>query len=417
MSPDTDTEFFSKSTHELIEKRSLRVILLCGKFAEKVAPTEQDLKNNFILDLQGVRYEFCLRLRHHAIERIFVRSPTTLIKLWSNKGSTAVKIDLLFRFVSAVSNTRLYTTFYESALTVALVIRGWDDERSERVDPLGPELENVNPTLRIWLERLGFREDENVRRLAECTAGSLRLGLLVLLKVLPRAPPGVGPRKVPQSKTRRIGVISPETMEKVRLLLKDVQKELPSVDKTDTDGVIKPSHTLVSSEDTSLVDEDLIMEAVEHGSATLKELDSEEERLMVERAPPNQTYFFVKAEIAPMGERHPHAYATNALASDPGMRFGFRVSLRDEKGEESFVKYASSSTWQAIAIANSFVDGLDGDSFEEICRRKRRFVWIDKRIKNVSPELQPFVNGAYWDDENNVIRFNSASPKVLKPTA
>ncbi|KAJ5207450.1 hypothetical protein N7491_001920 [Penicillium cf. griseofulvum] len=297
MSPDTDTEFFSKSTHELIEKRSLRVILLCGKFAEKVAPTEQDLKNNFILDLQGVRYEFWLRLRHHAIERIFVRSPTTLIKLWSNKGSTAVKIDLLFRFVSAVSNTRLYTTFYESALTVALVIRGWDDERSERVDPLEPELENVNPTLRIWLERLGFREDENVRRLAECTAGSLRLGLLVLLKVLLRAPPG--------SKTRRIGVISPETMEKVRLLLKDVQKELPSVDKTDTDGVIKPSHTLVSSEDTSLVDEDLIMEAVEYRSATLKELDSEEERLMVERV-----------QI-----KRPEATEVNQMAYQKGLQF------------------------------------------------------------------------------------------------
>jgi hypothetical protein len=470
MSRDTDTEFFSKSTQELIEKSSLRVILLCGNFAEKVALTEQDLKNKFILDLQGVRYEIWVRLRHHAIERIFVRSPAPLITLWSNKGSIAVKIDLLFRFVSAVSNTRLSTTFYESALTVALVIRGWDDERSERVDPLEPELEKVNPTLRIWLERLGFREDEDVRRLAECTAGSLRLGLLVLLKVLPRAPPGVGPRKVPQSKTRRIGVISPETMEKVRLLLKDVQKELPPVSKTDTGDVIKPSHTQVSSEDTSLVDEDLIMEAVEHGSATLKELDSEEERLMVERlqekgpgatevnqmtyqkglqlligyhfkghetrkgevstyqfnfqhatfrihqAPPNETSFFVKAEIAPIGERHPHAYATNALRSDPGMRFGFRVSLRDEKGEESFVKYASSSTWQAIAIANSFVDGLDGDSFEVICRRKRRFVWIDKRIKNVPPELQPFINGAYRDDENNIIRFNSASPKVLKPT-
>ncbi|KAJ5972114.1 uncharacterized protein N7479_002032 [Penicillium vulpinum] len=449
MPHDADTEFFSKSTHELIGKSSLRVILLCGKLAEKIALTEQDLKQNFTLELQGVRYEIWLRLRHHTIERIFVRSPAPLIKLWSNKGSAAVKIDVLFRFVSAVSSTRLSTTFYESALTVALVIRGWDDERSQRIDPLELELGKVNPTLRIWLERLGFREDNHVRRLAECTSGSLRLGLLVLLKVLPRAPPGVGPRKIPQSKTRRRGVISPETMQKVRLLLKDVQKELISVPKTEGGDIIKPPDTLVSSEDTILVDEDLIMEAVEHGSVTIKDFDSKEERLMIDRlqkktpnttedtnpgkgisAPTSSTFstqlsestrrlqirrFFVKAEVAPVGKRHPHAYATSASETDPGMRFGFRVSLRDDKGEDSFVEYASSSTWQAIAIANSFVDGLDGDSFEEICRRKRRFVWVDKRIKNVPSELRPFVNEAYRDDENNVVRFNSASPKVQKP--
>ena len=131
----------------------------------------------------------------------------------------------------------------------------------------------------------------------------------------------------------------------------------------------------------------------------------------IHQAPPNHTFFFVKAEVAPVGERHPHAYATKASESDPGMRFGFRVSLRDDKGEDSFVEYASSSTWQAIAIANSFVDGLDGDSFEEICRRKRRFVYVDKRIKNVPSELQPFINGAYRNDENKVVRFKSATPK------
>ncbi|KAJ9490589.1 hypothetical protein VN97_g2662 [Penicillium thymicola] len=261
MSRDADIEFFSKNTQELIGKSSLRVILLCGKAAEKVALTEQDLKQNFTLDLQGVRHEIWLRLGHHAIERIFVRSPAPLVKLWSNKGSTAVNIGVLFRFVSAISNTRLSATFYESALTVALVIRGWDDERSEKIEPLEPELEKVNLNLRIWLERLGFNEDDDVRRLAECT-GSLRLGLLVLLKILPRAPPGVGPRKVPQSKTRRRGVISPETMQKVRLLLKDVQKELTPVPKTEGGNVVKSSDTLVSPEDTTLVDEDLIMEAV-----------------------------------------------------------------------------------------------------------------------------------------------------------
>jgi hypothetical protein len=96
-------------------------------------------------------------------------------------------------------------------------------------------------------------------------------------------------------------------------------------------------------------------------------------------------FFFVKAEVSPIGESNHHAYATEASGSDPGMRFGLRVSLRDDKGEDSFVGYASSSTWQAIAIANSCLYGLDDDTFEEICRRQRRFVYVDNRIKNLPP--------------------------------
>lgn len=152
------------------------------------------------------------------------------------------------------------------------------------------------------------------------------------------------------------------------------------------------------------------------GEVSTYQFNCQHTTFRIHQAPPNQTSFFVKAEVAPVGQRHPHAYATNASESDPDMRLGFRVSLLDDKGEDSFVEYPSSSTWQAIAVANSFVDGLEGDSFEEICRRNRRFVWVDKRTKNVPSELQPFVNGAYRDDKNNVVRFNSAFPKVLKPT-
>ncbi|CAI7584214.1 unnamed protein product [Penicillium palitans] len=462
---DAEIGLFSTSTQDLIGRSNLRLILLCGKLAQKVALTEQDQKHNFTLELQGVRYECWLRLQNNGIERIFVRSPAPLITLWSNKGPAAVKISTLFRFVSAASDIKLSTTFYESALTVALVLRGWDDERSKRIDPLEPELVKINPTLRIWLERLGFKEDDDVRRLAECTAGSLRLGFLVLLKALPRAQRGKGPRKVPQSKIRRRGVITSETMEKVRLLLREVQEKLTSVPETKGGEVVKPTDPLASSEDTILVDEDLIIEAVEQGSATVTESDSKEERLMADRlqketpqrtevnlmayrkglklligyhfkgheskkgevstyqfnvqhttfrihkAPPNQTMFFVKGEVVPVGEKHPQVYATTATESDPGMRFGLRVSLRDDRGEDSFVEYATSSKWQAIAIANSFVDALDGNSFEEICRRKMRYVFVDKRIKNVPPELQPFVNGAYRDNQNNVVKQKRLSPR------
>ncbi|CAG8101590.1 unnamed protein product [Penicillium olsonii] len=470
MTPEAATNLFTEVAQELIARSSLRLILLCGRLAEKLSLTEQDLQNNFTLDLQGVSYECWLRLKNNAIERIFVRSPAPLIKLWSNKGSAAVKISTLFRFVSAVSQIKLSTSFYESALTVALVIRGWDDERSGRINPLSPELEKINLTLRIWLGRSGFQEDDDLRSLSESAGGSLRLGMLILLLIAPRFLGIQGLRKIPQSKFKQRGVIPPDTIQRVRLLKEKIQEGLTSVHQSGGGQVSIASHTSALTEETLLMDGDLMADVLEHDSIATSQSDTEEQiptidqqpkkkpeiteinrmafrkglqlligyhfkghetrkgevstyqfnvqhtTFRVHRAPPNHTLFFLRAEIAPIGERHPQAYATEASENDPGIRFGFRVSLRDNEGEESFVGYANSSTWQAIAIANSFVDGLDGDSFEEICRRKRRFVYVDKRLKNVSPELQLFMNGAYRDDQNNVVRYNSAFPKESKPT-
>jgi hypothetical protein len=118
--------------------------------------------------------------------------------------------------------------------------------------------------------------------------------------------------------------------------------------------------------------------------------------------------------LSPSGERHPNAYATNALDDDPGIQFALRVSIRDDHGEESSVQYASSKRWQAIAIASSIVDGLAGDSLEEICRRKRRFAYVDTRIKNVHPDLVPFVNGAYRCDDDSVGLSKDGSMKAKR---
>ena len=118
---------------------------------------------------------------------IFMRSLAPLVTLRSNKDPAAVKLSTIFRPVPAASNKKLSTTLYKSEPTVALVLRGWDDERSESVDPLEPDLDKINPILRIWLERLGLKEDD-VYRFAECKAESQRPSFLVLLRDLPKAP-------------------------------------------------------------------------------------------------------------------------------------------------------------------------------------------------------------------------------------
>lgn len=53
-----------------------------------------------------------------------------------------------------MTETKLSILFYESALTVALIIYKWDSERFLRIKLLQYNLERINLTLRIWLEIL-----------------------------------------------------------------------------------------------------------------------------------------------------------------------------------------------------------------------------------------------------------------------
>jgi hypothetical protein len=133
----------------------------------------------------------------------------------------------------------------------------------------------------------------------------------------------------------------------------------------------------------------------------------------IHHAPQNCGLSFVKAEIAPVRERHPNSYTVEGTEDDPGIPFALRISLLGENGEEYFTQYAKSSSWQAIAIANSFVDGLSGDSLEDICRRRSRFVFIDKRLQNIPPELKLFVNGAYRYGDGTIVTFRGHSRKTI----
>ncbi|KAJ5318092.1 hypothetical protein N7508_002600 [Penicillium antarcticum] len=70
------------------------------------------------------------------------------------------------------------------------------------------------------------RAGNDQSNLEEYAEGPLRLGMLILSKILPRQP-SQHSRRVPQPRIRRHGVISPETIANVRILLKEVQKDTP----------------------------------------------------------------------------------------------------------------------------------------------------------------------------------------------
>lgn len=93
--------------------------------------------------------------------------------------------------------------------------------------------------------------------------------------------------------------------------------------------------------------------------------------------------FFIKIEVTPVGERNQNAYATNAPDSDPKARFAFWVSLWDGEGQGVFWGYAQSY------MASNRHREFSCVWFE----RKRRFVFVDKRVKDTPSELQPLLMG------------------------
>lgn len=466
-----ENERLSEWTQGLIESSKLRVILLCGQMAEDFALTGSDTEHSLNLNLQGIDFQVWLRLDGGSIERIFVRSPPPLVRMWSSKGLAVQKLGALFRFVGAITSLKLSPAFYQSALTLVLIIRGWDDEDSGHVQPLSPDMDKLDPTLKIWLARLGFSNNEELRRLAQCSAGSVRLGLLALTYAVRDQIESSGGKRILSSRPRRRGRIPRETLQNVRCLLKEVQEACRASGR----GTIIPNNSPMrdaldpDSLDEILLSEDILDDAISKGDITVESNNSGEQRntsrdqeinlprtvasknswlkslellngynftghetnkglnssyafnirhvtFRIHEAPPNCKSFFVKADLVPPGERHPHAYAYNAKETDPGIRFALRMAVHDENGAETFVGFPTSPTWQAVAISNSFVDTFSGDPMEIICLRRRRFLFVDKRIQNVSPDLVPFINGAYRNDNGEIVRFKSGSSKPKTTT-
>lgn len=120
----------------------------------------------------------------------------------------------------------------------------------------------------------------------------------------------------------------------------------------------------------------------------------------------DDNFFWVKAELSPIGERHPRAWATAAQGQDPGTRLAFRIYRQDGNGFEIWSTYAANDSWETTCQANSLVDKFEESSFVELCTKPRRYIYVDDRFtkpKREYPELIPFVGGVYTDNNMNVI--------------
>ncbi|KAJ5184210.1 hypothetical protein N7492_001826 [Penicillium capsulatum] len=328
--------------------------------------------------------------------------------MWASKGLAAQKLGVLFTFVSSIADLKLFPAIYQSALVLLLIIRGWDDERSGYAQPLSPEMEKLDPTLRIWLCSQGFTKDRDILRLAQYSGGSQVHSLLKEIReAQPTCTSGetISHAILPETKTQeeaQAAQFLSEEMSRTNTPLesntvkgKEIEAEHGEEEKRANEawqtlegGALPPSTNILVSDDSNedLVTEDLLDDAVSKASVMVEPRVPEQSAAVprpkteinklswkrsldlltgyhfqgterkksrfssysfciyyilfyIHEAPPDCKLCFVKAELAPPGERHPNAYATKANETDPGARFALRVAIHDANGEETFLDF------------------------------------------------------------------------------
>ncbi|KAL3472578.1 hypothetical protein BJX99DRAFT_272814 [Aspergillus californicus] len=489
--PPVNRKILHAATQKLIAGSRLRIIILCGCIEDVVIPPHAW---PVTLTLNDIRYDSWIETRQDKIARIFVRAPVPLSELWSSHGRQAFELSTIFLFVSAVLDVTIFPKFYESAMALTLMVRGLDNERLGKIPGASPA--TLEPILRTWLADKGFKEEDDLLRLAKAAGGSLRYGILVLSLSLPRMGTGLDHRKVTASKEIRRGVIPRGLLDEVRSLRNEVcGQSLPS--KSDDKSILQANDDLeypIDNEeepepdtlstgtdlDNTLLDEvrslrnevcgqslpsesgdESILQAIDDleypvdneeepepdtfstgmdldNTLTTREsttsLSSFRERFnlmmgnkyRVRKEGPRKSvtirhctisftmteapadgFFWVKVELSPVGQRHPHSWATEVQGQDPGARLAFRIYLKDNNGDtETWSTYPFSSTWEACCQANSLVDAFEGDAFSTICEKPRRYIYIDERNKGLMekyPNLSHFRRGAYTGENMEII--------------
>lgn len=455
-------QFLKNATKTLIAGSKLRIIIMSGKEVQPVVlPDDILISGHITLMLDDMECHAWLEHDGARILRLFIRSPSPLSELWASNGRMACQITRVFRLVSGLTSVKIHPAFFESTLVVTLIIRGWYDEKIGQIPPVSPE--DLDPLLGLWLAEKGFTGEKDLQRLTEAAGGSLRLGIQIIC--------ASHPNKAHRSKTAGLGVLRSantndcdhwpdEISHRVQALFKEKapllfmksergkftneERNQATDDSSITEGIgLEPPFR--KTQKTSSIPDYLTQfdeaqtdidgfQINADASITIDDNQSESIRLML--GSKHQGYrgkravgyypftirhigfsittqlqpeggFWIKAELPPVGERHPRVWVTEATLEDPGSRLAIRVGIRDSDDGEIGFEYPSSDSWQACYKANRLVDELNGDSYLEISKRPRRHVFVDERHKGLLkryPELKKYVGGAFNDHDGNLVR-------------
>lgn len=363
-----DLDIIRDSTRELLVRSNLRIILLCSRNAEMVAfgkGNHEFALSEISLSIRDVCFQAWLEAGNGKIRRLFIRSPAPVTSLWASNGAEAYRLTTLFRFVDTLARISISPNFYESALTLALIVRKWNDESKGRIEKATPA--TLEPTLQTWLARKGFTTLEHLERLEEAGGGSLRYGMLILLHAVPRRKDGRGQKRIPESKKHRQDVIEKKLLEKVRSLFKELNKQGDSVElatrRTTSKEGVTPKTKITSTEETTSREEnptqevsmeedpieveaastDSVLEAIETGAFPTEWIEEAEKKAVVDKelqedpSPQTRSPIFRKRlelafgshfkgyELTPGRYRIGIQHIPITFQADPGHKDGFWV--------------------------------------------------------------------------------------------
>ncbi|KAJ6185786.1 hypothetical protein N7519_007087 [Penicillium mononematosum] len=446
-----DIRVLREATQALIRGSHLGIVIICGDRAEQVAIPDDAESKRVEITLQGRKYNVWVEIQQSRIKRLFIRSRQPLSRLWATQGRQAFDLTNVFRFSSIMMDIKIFGGFYESALSVSLIVRKWTDERDNGLPRAKPA--DLEPILKVWLANRSFQSHEDLDRLTKAAGGSLRYGVLVLSLIQPKEKHSTRIRRIHPSIQRRRGAIPRQVIDDVKSLWTELagepgepgfgesgagQSGVPSEEADDVDehdiekaaeefGISKEPEYVASGaiQDSEISDQDgldrpapcfdnrlvwllgtkykgarssenTVRMYVRHMSILIPCKISEIQNRDV----------WVKAELSPIGERHPNMFAKTTIESDPASRLAIRCSFEDSYSGQTKVVYAYSQTRSMLCKANTLVDELNGDDFVEICQRPRRFMYVDHRCTRqieAHPQLRPFIGGAYTDDNGEVL--------------
>lgn len=455
----SETESFIRFNQSIIQHSGLRVILMCGRAVQDlVLPTECKETR---LKLESGDVPMFLEIEDEAIKRVYFLIPNPIDAFLLREWRKTHKISEALHFTSTITMTigiRPYAGDNGCVLTKA--IRDYMDERKGIQEPLA--LETLHPMTRLWLTRRGFAKDEDISLLREKGGGSLSNAILVLLHVTPRhfqnAPTtsSIGSFRRSEKPHAPKFKIDKTQLEAVRDLCCQLSKNLPIDYDHPSDGLIQNFKSREEDLEDDVGEADVLeREELEtsrifvddHGIFTLvietpvtpwerkkpracaldrsfTVEDKTREELLQGRKylgtrrghgmfvvtihsciqlflrieePPREV--IIKAEIKPPGQRHPHVWAQETLATDPGSRLAFRAMYTRDDVETS--SYVTSNMVRDLYKANSFVHWMEGEDVADIITRPRQFVVVSSLTITLPRGIsQP---GSFYTDDHTTL--------------
>lgn len=464
-----ETEAFVRFNQSIIQHSGLRVVLICSRAVQSlVLPTE---RKETRLKLEAGEFPMFLEMENEAIKRIYVLIPNPVDAFLLREWRKTHRISEALHFTSAITKTSSIRPYAgDNGCVLTKAIRDYIDEKEGIQEPL--TLNTLHPMTRLWLARRGFAKDDDISLLREKGGGSLSNAILILLHVAPRhcqkSPTTSSMGSFHRSKKRTaptfkldkaqlesiqdlcdqlskgslvdFGHTSDDLIQEIKSREEELEDDVGDADVLEREN-LEASEVFVTDRGTFALAAETLVRPWEskkpHAGAGDRSFtigDKTQMELLQGRKylgtrtkrgdlfvvtvhsciqlflhvenPPKEA--IVKAEIKPPGQRHPHVWARETLATDAGSRLAFCVTYTRNGVVTS--SYMTSNEVKDLYKSNSFVHWMEGEDVAEIITRPRQFVVVSSLTKTL-PRGIPQPGSFYTDDKNVLVPAGEFDPR------